>query len=197
LNIKNSSFIETGNIVSGAVTNVKTAGDIVAATISGQGALATKSAVDLSTSEVTNKSLAVLDSAAATMLLAHDRIVDPTPASITVIFSGITACSYGDTDTSSGGATVVNGTWTLTETSPGSKVYVLDDSVVYILVSLDGMGEIMAYCKSTDYTGSYYSFYATYGSYKRGDTVENFHVLAYCLPTEPNVKGYGGTCYID
>jgi hypothetical protein len=55
--------------------------DNTAAAITGQGTLATKSAVDLSTSEVTNKSLVNLDSTAATKLSGIEAGADVTVTS--------------------------------------------------------------------------------------------------------------------
>jgi len=95
LNIKNTSFVEESNIVPGAVTNDVVADDIVAASITGQGALATANSVSLST-QVTDKSLANLDSTANTKLSGIEEGADVTADNVAASITGQGALATAD-----------------------------------------------------------------------------------------------------
>jgi hypothetical protein len=193
-----SDLIAVSTVLDVAViklATIETGADITinntAAGIVGQGALAVKDGVDLSTSEVTNKSLENLDSAAAAMLLAHDRVYDPNPAFLDVTFSGITACGTGTVEETPL-AISANKKFTLPKTSPPSRYELVQDGF-HILVEMSettGTVQILS-----DVVGRGI-FYSDSTPVVRGGTVSNTRVLGTC---EIDLKtiGYGGSCFIN
>lgn len=84
--VTNKSLANLDSTASAKLNTIEEGADVTAdntaAAITGQGALATKSSVDLTTSEVTNKSLANLDSTANSKLSGIEAGADVTATSI-------------------------------------------------------------------------------------------------------------------
>ncbi len=114
--------------------------------------------------------------------------IEPCPDTLTVTFSGIDNCG----EISCGGpadADILNGTWTLHETT--ECTYESDEETVDIYVKIsENFGEIFGSVKNTS-TGSAFDNLDQYNVYRR----ETFQNLRSCEGSV-QCEGHNGQCYI-